>query len=424
MSDATHPSMRVFLSYSGVDRSIAPSVVAMLKSLGVSIDKIAARGQDLAGWRELVVFQLDQANRVVVCLGAGAFDALRDNESVQHALQQWLRNAERALPQLTIVFPDPTVICRDVSLFLFLLENWHGTPLSTSYKTDKNMNSTLPKKNTNRNNFNYCAQEGCNSNVGDFISSIIADQIIDDAFGTSLNPQQADTINNEDAHAVVAKYADFFTHNSVVEPIYKLSTAFASGKAEPKNSAPLFSKVRRALANKYGDEIYAAWFGMLEFEGIDADIIRVSAPTKFIVKWITEHYRDVLLECCRAGFPSVARVDITLRQPNNAGPIAAANSSAAAPATLGISRRIAALTARHRQLLRTCALGFEGVPMDPRYTFDTFVVGNSNCMAHAAAAQIVDAIDTRAPWSSMLYIHGGDGLGKTLSFDCYLSWTI
>src|SRR5207342_1996993 len=57
------------------------------------------------------------------------------------------------------------------------------------------------------------------------------------------------------------------------------------------------------------------------------------------------------------------------------------------------------------------ALG--GSPLDPRLTFDTFVIGRSNTLAHAAAKQVASAKRSDAVMFNPLYIHSGVGLGKT-----------
>ena len=57
------------------------------------------------------------------------------------------------------------------------------------------------------------------------------------------------------------------------------------------------------------------------------------------------------------------------------------------------------------------ALG--GSPLDPRLTFETFVVGRSNTLAHAAAKQVAQARRGDAVMFNPLYIHAGVGLGKT-----------
>jgi chromosomal replication initiator protein len=61
----------------------------------------------------------------------------------------------------------------------------------------------------------------------------------------------------------------------------------------------------------------------------------------------------------------------------------------------------------------TSAEGFEGSPLDRRFTFATFVVGTSNRLVHAAAQEVSETV-ARAPLRyNPLYIHGDVGLGKT-----------
>src|SRR4029079_3727237 len=62
---------------------------------------------------------------------------------------------------------------------------------------------------------------------------------------------------------------------------------------------------------------------------------------------------------------------------------------------------------------RTAVNGFQGSPLDPKYTFETFAEGKANRIAHAVAAQVAATVlDEQRPFNP-LYLHSHVGLGKT-----------
>ena len=158
-------------------------------------------------------------------------------------------------------------------------------------------------------------------------------------------------------------------------------------------------KVRAMLKARLGDEIYSSWFKSLEFESFDGRIVKVSVPVKFVRNWIQEHYADHLLACSRIEFATAERVDVIWRQPGSAAQRNGEARAAEAPAA-GSQLPLASPQANRRNVTsvsvsrrhRHSAVGrrLEGSPLDPRYTFDSFVVGGSNRMAHAGATPIAD----------------------------------
>ncbi|HEY8128709.1 MAG TPA: DnaA/Hda family protein, partial [Hyphomicrobium sp.] len=182
-------------------------------------------------------------------------------------------------------------------------------------------------------------------------------------------------------------------------------------------------KVRAMLKVQLGDEVYSSWFKSLEFESFDGRIVKVSVPVKFVRNWIQEHYSEHLLRCSRVEFASVERVEVVWRQPGAVAHRAgeprsadATHAAAAAPAPVAqtdVSQRPAALRAPMLPVQRTSAGGLEGSPLDPRYTFESFVVGASNRMAHAGATQVAETVLTDASGYNPLYIHSPVGLGKS-----------
>jgi chromosomal replication initiator protein len=180
-------------------------------------------------------------------------------------------------------------------------------------------------------------------------------------------------------------------------------------------------KVRAMLRARLGEDIFSSWFASLEFEAFDGQAVRVSVPVKFLKKWIQSHYAEDLLQCCAAEFTGVERVDVLLREPGMAegrpaGAGAAPGRKGAAgsePTALVEARRIAVHPCPAQVMARTHVNGFEGSPLDSRYTFDSFIVGPANRMAQAAAAQVAETVLAEDRGFNPLYLHASVGLGKT-----------
>lgn len=186
-------------------------------------------------------------------------------------------------------------------------------------------------------------------------------------------------------------------------------------------------RVRAMLKARLGEDVFSSWFHSLEFQSFDGRTLKASVPVKFLKTWIQTHYADALLACCAIEFTGVERVEIVQRQPvcpGNARP-ASANLSGADDRALvadahrgtGEARRpIAAgrLPAQPQPFGgRLQVNGLEGSPLDPRYTFESFVVGASNRMAHAGATQVADTVFADERGFNPLYIHAAVGHGKT-----------
>ena len=125
-------------------------------------------------------------------------------------------------------------------------------------------------------------------------------------------------------------------------------------------------------------------------DGIDGDTVRLSVPTRFLKSWVQSHYNDKLLACWQAELPSVRRIDLVHRSAVLRTATAKAKPSepveTAREARNGTAERGDARAAQLPAQAAHEALG--GSPLDPRLVFDTFVVGRSNTLAHAAAKQV------------------------------------
>src|SRR3569832_244785 len=175
-----------------------------------------------------------------------------------------------------------------------------------------------------------------------------------------------------------------------------------------------WSRVKERLRADVGDDVYSSWFARMDLEGLEDKTVRLSVPTRFLKSWIQSHYAERVLACWQAHDDNVARIELTVRSAVLRTNIPV-KPRETAPAVNGHAEQ-GRMNGHMRPLLARDAAGHEalgGSPLDPRLTFDSFVVGRSNTLAHAAAKQVAIAKRTDPVMFNPLYIHAGVGLGKT-----------
>lgn len=172
-------------------------------------------------------------------------------------------------------------------------------------------------------------------------------------------------------------------------------------------------KVRNRLRAEVGDDIYSSWFARMDLEAIEDGTVRLSVPTRFLKSWIQSHYAERVLACWQAEETQVGRIELIVRSAVLRSTVAKpkAGSEAAEQTRLGNGSGGSGRPMSNGDAQVHEALG--GSPLDPRLTFDTFVVGRSNTLAHAAAKQVAAARRGDPVMFNPLYIHAGVGLGKT-----------
>ncbi|MEZ5856566.1 MAG: chromosomal replication initiator protein DnaA [Hyphomicrobiaceae bacterium] len=178
--------------------------------------------------------------------------------------------------------------------------------------------------------------------------------------------------------------------------------------------------MKAALKARLGDDVYSSWFGALEVDGFDGKVLRVSVPVKFLRNWIQTHYAEALLACATLEFSGVERVEVLLREPSAraATPVTMARATpqtqASAPAAFAEAAGQPFVGAPLPQSgQRTLVNGLEGSPLDPRCTFESFVVGPANRMAHAGAQQVAETVFAEQRGFNPLFIHSSVGHGKS-----------
>src|SRR5579884_4215062 len=176
----------------------------------------------------------------------------------------------------------------------------------------------------------------------------------------------------------------------------------------------IWSKVKERLRAEVGDDVYSSWFARMDVEAIEQGTVRLSVPTRFLKSWIQSHYAERVLACWQAQQNEICRIELVVRSAVLRTAIASKPRLEQTPGA-GELRYVNG-SGQHRPPLAADATVHEalgGSPLDPRLTFETFVVGRSNTLAHAAAKQVAMAKRGDPVMFNPLYIHAGVGLGKT-----------
>jgi chromosomal replication initiator protein len=154
----------------------------------------------------------------------------------------------------------------------------------------------------------------------------------------------------------------------------------------------LWNDVSTRLREALNDTTYSTWFGEVDGEKLDRERLVLGVPNDFTRDWIEGHFLDLI----RATVRDVAGGErqVTFRVSETAPPQPAGSASPASVTPLPIE-----VTQRS-----------EIAGINPKYTFDSFVIGSSNRFAHAAALAVAEA---PAQAYNPLFIYGHTGLGKT-----------
>lgn len=159
-------------------------------------------------------------------------------------------------------------------------------------------------------------------------------------------------------------------------------------------AATIWERAKEGLFSVVGDKVYESWFSNLEPAGSDDETMRLSADGEFTAIWIRDNYMDVLSNQISLAASHNMKVEIVAREESPQS-----EDRIEAPRTA--PRRISAPKPSVSPIPPS---------INPRNTFESFVVGESNRFAHAAALAVAQNIGVAF---NPLFIYGATGLGKT-----------
>ncbi len=148
----------------------------------------------------------------------------------------------------------------------------------------------------------------------------------------------------------------------------------------------IWAKVLGALKDTVGTSNYSSWIAPLEFTQLSGGVATFDVPTNFIGNYVSQNFGDQIIYQMNKVGEEVQRLQF--RVPSQARPALSPKSTAH-----GVARDKTS-----------------GSPLDARFTFDTFIVGKPNELAHAAARRVAEGGPVTF---NPLFLYGGVGLGKT-----------
>ena len=184
-----------------------------------------------------------------------------------------------------------------------------------------------------------------------------------------------------------------------------------------------FERIKAQLRARLGSEVYSSWFGRMKLVELSKGVARMSVPTAFLRSWINGHYSDVIAELWKQEDASILKIEVVVRSATRhaspdleAAPVrkVAKQSQAALSSgtVLGAGKQERAPMARGVAAEPDFRQNVLGSPLDPRYTFGSFVEGPSNRVAFAAARAVAESASSAVRFNP-LFLHATVGLGKT-----------
>lgn len=154
-----------------------------------------------------------------------------------------------------------------------------------------------------------------------------------------------------------------------------------------------WSSICQLLQTELGDATFRSWINPLVITSHSGGMVQLAAPTRFMRDWVATNFLDRIRSHWQDLNPTIDTLDLIVRQATPAAPTSVAHIT---PEAITEETEIEG--------------SFISSNLDPRFTFDNFVVGKPNELAYAAALRVAESATVQF---NPLFLYGGVGLGKT-----------
>jgi chromosomal replication initiator protein len=169
----------------------------------------------------------------------------------------------------------------------------------------------------------------------------------------------------------------------------------------------VWSQILEGAKQALPEQAFRTWLQPTQAVAISQDLLVVSTPNPFAVDWVEDKYAELLTGIGEHLFGR--RFQLSVQFTKDGRPAAVSIPQAAAPAA-PVPQPAPTPAPRYEPPAQPALSARPSAPLNPRYTFDRFVVGNNNQLSAAAAHAVAEA---PALMYNPLFIYGGVGLGKT-----------
>jgi chromosomal replication initiator protein len=151
-----------------------------------------------------------------------------------------------------------------------------------------------------------------------------------------------------------------------------------------------WTKLKISLKKSIGENNFNNWLSPIEFSHVEEDVAIFTVPTNFLGNYVSQNFGEIIVAQISSEVNKINRIRFEVDSKSNN----LASSQPSAPAHISFPK--------DNELT--------GAQLDKRFTFDAFVVGKPNELAHAAARRVAEGGDVSF---NPLFLYGGVGLGKT-----------
>jgi chromosomal replication initiator protein len=151
----------------------------------------------------------------------------------------------------------------------------------------------------------------------------------------------------------------------------------------------VWEKTLKTIEKKVGTQTFDLWFKPIKLLAVENHHLSLEVPNRFFKEWIEDHYQGMLTEALEGFLHERPKIDFKVLEGR--------------------------LESSHKKIEtkrenRRARLANRGIFLNPKYTFENYVVGSSNQFARAASMAVANSPGQAY---NPLFIYGGVGLGKT-----------